>query len=242
MKLYVLSDLHNEFSVFDPPSTQADLVILAGDIHTRARGVKWANARFEKDVIYVCGNHEFYSGHIDQTLRKMRDQARPNIHVLENQTWVQGKTRFICATGWTDFSSTGDVVAASSICWEWMNDFRMIRADASYRRLRPSDVIERNAASYDFLSLELSKPFSGSTVVVTHHCPIPEVSGDKHEGHLSAAYFNRWHALLEQANLWVFGHTHRAVDIELNGCRVLSNPRGYPQEKTGFIEDFVVEI
>jgi predicted phosphodiesterase len=71
MKVYVLSDLHLEFSDFVPPPNDADLVILAGDIHTKCRGVEWANQTFDREVIYVCGNHEFYSGHIDYTLRKM---------------------------------------------------------------------------------------------------------------------------------------------------------------------------
>lgn len=25
-------------------------------------------------------------------------------------------------------------------------------------------------------------PFEGKTIVVSHHCPVPEVAGDKHEG------------------------------------------------------------
>ncbi|EJM03529.1 putative phosphoesterase [Pseudomonas sp. GM102] len=242
MRIRVYSDLHNEFAPFEPPSTDADLVILAGDIDTQVRGVSWANEVFSQPVIYCAGNHEFYKGHIDHTLRKMREAASPHIHVLENQVFVCNQTRFLATTGWTDFSSTGDVVAATKTCGQWMNDFQVIRAEESFRRLRPNDVIERNRVAYDFLSDELAKPFEGSTVVVTHHCPIPEVEGDKHEGDLSAAYTNRWHSLLPQVDVWIFGHTHRAVDVELDGCRFISNPRGYPREDTGFIPDFTIEI
>ena len=32
MKLHILNDLHIEFEAFEPPATDADLVILAGDI------------------------------------------------------------------------------------------------------------------------------------------------------------------------------------------------------------------
>lgn len=242
MKVYLLSDLHLEFSEFMPPPNDADLVILAGDIHTKCRGVEWANETFCCEVIYVCGNHEFYGGHIDNTLRKMRDAAAPHVHVLENQVWIHRETRFLVTTGWTDFSSTGDVVAAMMMSSEWMNDFRVIRAEERYRRLRPADVIERNRIAFGFLTAELAKPFEGKTVVVTHHCPVPEVEGEKHDGHLSAAYSNRWHSLLTQSDVWIFGHTHHAVDVELGGCRIISNPRGYPRENTGFVPDFMVEI
>ena len=45
MKLYVLSDLHVEFAPFVPDlaaAEAADVVVLAGDIHTAALGMAWA--------------------------------------------------------------------------------------------------------------------------------------------------------------------------------------------------------
>ncbi|MGS0738181.1 metallophosphoesterase [Pseudomonas sp. GG8] len=242
MKLYILSDLHNEFSQFTPLLTDADLVILAGDIDIHARGVTWANQTFSCPLIYVCGNHEFYKGHIDKTLKKMKDAAAPHVHILENEVFVWQQIRFLGTTAWTDFSTTGNMVAASTLARDCMNDFRVIRADASYRRLRPDDLVSRNKVARGWLTQELKKPFPGRTIVVTHHAPTPAVIGDKHDGHLSAAYANHWPELIEKADLWVFGHTHRAVDVELLGCRVISNPRGYPGEDTGFHSGFEVQI
>lgn len=242
MKIIVYSDLHNEFSIFLPPPNAADLVILAGDIDLLARGVKWANETFSCPVIYVAGNHEFYKGHIDGTLKKMRDAAAPHVHILENEVFVWQQIRFLGTTAWTDFTSTGDVVAATRMAWEWMNDFTVIRADPSYRRLRPDDLVTRNKVARAWLTEELEKPFDGKTVVITHHAPTPSVAGDKNDGHLSAAYTNHWPELIEQADFWVFGHTHQAVDFELVGCRIISNPRGYPREETGFHTDFEVDI
>ncbi len=242
MKIQIYSDLHLEFSEFMPSSIDADLVVLAGDIGLQAKGVKWANEAFKCPVIYVCGNHEFYKGHIDNTLRKMRDAAGPHVHILENESFVWQQTRFLGTTTWTDFSSTGDVVAATSLAREWMNDFKVIRADASYRRLRPDDLVTRNQLARAWLAEELAKPFAGKTVVISHHAPTPTVAGDKHDGHLNAAYSNHWPELIEQADVWIFGHTHQAVDTTLSGCRILSNPRGYPGEETGFRADFTIDL
>jgi predicted phosphodiesterase len=242
MRIQIWSDLHNEFSPFSATAITADLVILAGDIDVQERGVRWANEAFECPVIYVCGNHEFYKGHIDGTLRKMRDAAAPHVHILENESFVWQQTRFLGTTAWTDFSSTGDAVAAGKMAWEWMSDFRLIRADDSYRRLRPDDLITRNHTARGWLAQELATPFDGKTVVITHHAPTPMVAGDEHDGHLNAAYSNHWPELIEMADLWIFGHTHRAVDLELAGCRVVSNPRGYPSEDTSFRPDYEVEL
>ncbi|WP_447741792.1 metallophosphoesterase family protein [Pseudomonas laurentiana] len=242
MKVLIYSDLHLEFADFGPPKVDVDLVILAGDIHLLGRGVTWANQVFTSPVLYVCGNHEFYRGHIDRTLTKMKSAAAEHVHILENQSLIIGDTRFLVGTAWTDFSSTGDYRVAMQLCGEWMNDFRNIRIGDDYRKLRPVDLIARNIATRQFLVDELAKDFGGKTVVVTHHCPIPEVNGNENEGHLGAAYFNEWHDLLAQVDVWIYGHTHRHVDVQVNGCRIISNPRGYPGEPTGFVPDFVVDI
>ncbi|WP_422422198.1 metallophosphoesterase family protein [Pseudomonas sp. GZD-222] len=242
MKILIYSDLHLEFADFHPPATECDLVVLAGDISVRSRGVAWANETFNCPVIYACGNHEYYKGHLDRTLTKMRAAAAENVHVLDNQTLIISGTRFLVATAWTDFTATGDYNAAMRVSAEWMNDFKRIRIGEGYSKLRPVDLIARNIITREFLATELAKQFDGKTVVVTHHCPIQDVAGDGHEGHLGAAYFNQWHDLVAQADMWVFGHTHHAVDTVVSGCRVLSNPRGYPGERTGFVPNLVVEV
>ncbi|MCQ2991878.1 metallophosphoesterase [Pseudomonas tremae] len=244
MKLRIYSDLHNEFHLFDPPALDpsVDLVILAGDIDKKVRGVKWANKNFTCPTVYVCGNHEFYDGHIDRTLQKMREAAEPHVHILENKSLIIGNIRILGTAAWTDFSSTGDQVAATSMARASMNDFRYIRAGAGYRRLRPQDLIDRNHLAKAWLTHQLAQPFEGKTIVVTHHSPSSALLGRERDGHLSAAYANDWPLLIEQADLWVFGHTHQSVDVELAGCRVISNPRGYPNEPTGFNASMEIEV
>ncbi|RMM96785.1 hypothetical protein ALQ14_102782 [Pseudomonas savastanoi pv. glycinea] len=242
VRIRIYSDLHNEFSMFAPPVCDADLVILGGDIDKKTRGIEWANRTFACPVVYVAGNHEYYSGHIDETLGKMRKAAASHVHVLENEEVIFNDIRILGTTGWTDFSATGNTVIATGVARENMNDFRMIRAGASYRRLYPDDVIKRNHAARNWLARELQKDFEGKTLVITHHCPVIEVAGDEHYGHLTAAYSNAWSTLIEHADCWVFGHTHSFVDTTLAGCRLVSNPRGYPKEETGFQPSFEIEI
>lgn len=53
MKLHILSDLHIDFAPFNPPQTEADVIVLAGDIHLGSNGFKWAREKFsDKPVIY----------------------------------------------------------------------------------------------------------------------------------------------------------------------------------------------
>jgi hypothetical protein len=44
--MHILSDLHVEFAPFDPPAVDADVVVLAGDIHVGLFGLTCASAAF----------------------------------------------------------------------------------------------------------------------------------------------------------------------------------------------------
>lgn len=107
MKIRVLSDLHNEFRVHEPIETGADVIVLTGDIGVRERGVIWANFACQCPTLYVAGNHEFYGGHLEGTLKKMRNVAGAHVRVLENDEFIHRGVRFLGTTGWTDYSSTG---------------------------------------------------------------------------------------------------------------------------------------
>ncbi|PIO94363.1 serine/threonine protein phosphatase [Pseudomonas syringae] len=242
MKALILSDLHIEFEPYHVPPVDVDLIVLAGDIHKGVRGVRWANEMFSVPVVYVVGNHEFYSGHLDYTLEKMRAASDNHVHVLDRDTFVFEGCRFLGATCWTDYTSSGDMSTAMAIARSSMNDFKTIRADTGYRRLRPDDLVTRNHLARDWLSSQLDAPFEGRTVVISHHCPVPEVAGDNEEGHLSASYTNSWHSLVSRSDAWIFGHTHHAIDQILGGCRLVSNPKGYPGESTGFDPMKIIEI
>ena len=108
MKIHILSDIHTEFSDFDPPETDADVVVLAGDIGVGSGGIQWAERRYPKvPVIYVPGNHEFYGRDVRDTDR-LFEAASANIHVLSDSTHEFDGVRFLGATLWTDFKLYGE--------------------------------------------------------------------------------------------------------------------------------------
>ncbi|MCY7261865.1 metallophosphoesterase [Pseudomonas protegens] len=245
MKALVLSDLHLEFEPIQLSLVDVDLVILAGDIHKGARGVHWASEMFSIPVLYVPGNHEFYGGHIHRTLEKMRAASanHANVHVLDQDQIIIAGVRFLGATSWTDYTASGDLARAMSVARESMNDFKLIRADAHYRKLRPDDLLARSRLAREWLSEQLAASFKGKTVVISHHCPISQVAGHENsDSHLSASYTNNWHSLVDQSDFWIFGHTHHSVDVTLGRCRLISNPRGYPGEQTGFDRLKIIEF
>jgi Icc-related predicted phosphoesterase len=273
VRIHVLSDLHCEFEPYTPSlaATEADVVVLAGDINVKARGVAWARETFDCPVVYVAGNHEYYGGHLDTTMEKMRAESCDRVRVMDNDEWIIGGVRFLGATGWIDYTSTGDSRQAKMDAYNGLNDYKKIRA-AGYRKLQASDLVLRNHASLAWLRERLAEPFDGATVVVTHYAPsmfsIDGNTGDDVEhwrnveqwrkiqgsgggrvgstyinerAHLDASYANSWESLMDEHSvLWIHGHTHHAISYNCGISHVVSNPRGYPGEFTGFDPDFLI--
>jgi len=247
MKLHILSDLHTEFADFVPPDTDADTVILAGDIGVGVEGMQWATRHFPvRLVIYVPGNHEFYGHDIDLTA-ELEGAAPANITVLSDDVLVLDGVRFLGSTLWTDFKLHGEGEAwfARERAGRSMNDFVRIRQAG--HRFRPEDSVVLHEASRTWLVSQLKQPFDGPTVVITHHLPAlksiaPRYANDP----LNPAFASRLEGVIEryQPALWIHGHTHDPCDYDLFGTRVVCNPRGYPGEygRTGFKPDLTVVV
>lgn len=247
MKLHVLSDLHTEFAAFEPPQTDADAVILAGDIGVGSDGIDWAARVFpDRPVVYVPGNHEYY-GHDIGLVLELRAAAPQNIHVLSDDAVEIDGVRFLGSTLWTDFRFNGEADAplARRIAERSLGDFGVIRKDG--RRFTPADAVELHERSRAWLAAELARDVGVPTVVVTHHLPAsPSVAPQYADDPLNPAFVSRLEHLIEahRPTLWVHGHTHAPCDYEIFGTRVVCNPRGYPAEfgTDSFRPDLVVEL
>ncbi len=247
MKLHVLSDLHTEFAPFDPPETDADVLVLAGDVGVGMRGLalarEWARGR---PVVYVAGNHEYYREAIPTlTERLAAESADSGVHFLENRAVEIGGVRFLGCTLWTDFEVFGQRVADASAAQAVMNDFRLIRMLPQYRRFSPDDARTLNLRSTRWLHEALATPFAGRTVVVTHHVPsLRSVHPRFRDDPVTAAYASDLEWMMDgSAALWIHGHTHVCVDYEIGGTRVFANQRGYPHDAVeGFDPARVVEV
>ncbi len=247
MKLLVLSDLHLEFGPFQSPETDADVVILAGDISVGLDGLAWVAAAFpDLPVIYVPGNHEFYHHDLD-LLAAMKVQAPDHVHVLDNDVIEIGGVRFLGAILWTDFCLFGET--ERYFCLQHanraMNDFNVIRHHG--RRFTAQQSVELHHYSREWLSHMLTEGHGSETVVVSHHVPSPRSCHPRFQNdRLSAAFVSDLETLMDgdRAVLWVHGHSHDSFDYSINGTRVLCNPRGYTPFalNPAFDPEMIVEV
>lgn len=247
MKLHVLNDLHVEFGDFAPPATDADFVILAGDIGVGMEGLHWAMDRFpDRPVIYVPGNHEFYHHDIG-LIEALKDAASGHLHVLNDDEIIIDGVRFLGCILWTDFALSGEAERLSAMLTarQLMSDYSLIRNHG--REFTPEDAARLHAASRAWLACRLAEPFAGKTVVVTHHAPSTRSVPARYAGHpLAPAFASDLEHLMDgkRIALWVHGHVHDAYDYTIRGTRVVCNPRGYAPAKLtpDFRPDWVVAV
>jgi predicted phosphodiesterase len=197
--LHFVSDLHADIerNEMQPlPDTGADLIVVAGDV--RAPGtesLKQLRSMFENktaQIIYVAGNHDFYSEGNPKKLRhypelkttferQLADMpavaASEGIILLSDTEAVVAGVRFLGATLWTDQSARpgwmtmNDALRSAAR----MNDYRLIKREPGRSKdvLRPIDTVHAHRRSVEFIERALTRDFEGDTVLVTHHPATP---------------------------------------------------------------------
>lgn len=243
------SDLHTEFAdyYFEKLDTDKDTVcILAGDIGVpvERRGkpsplnnfLKRASEQF-KTVLYIMGNHEYYYGMIPETrhriAQEVKDAGLTNVHVLENQTYLEDGVMFVCATLWTYVS-----IPMCHIVGRSLNDFHIIEKQDGevVRKFRPEDANILHETSRHFIkeATKLAHDDGHKVVVVTHHGPsFQSVHARYKESDVNCAFVSNLDELVYAIHptLWVHGHVHDPFDYMIGETRIIANPRGYPSEQ-----------
>ncbi|HUH60508.1 MAG TPA: metallophosphoesterase [Candidimonas sp.] len=251
-RLNILSDLHLSQAGLPLPRTDAHVVVLAGDIARPAQAIEWARG-FNKPVLYVPGNHEFYGGSFSSTVQALKEYAKgTSVHILDNEEIILEGVRFLGSTLWTDFNLYGpgaprDQAIADAL--KFTLDFARITSDATGAALTPQEMEAVFSANRAWLAARLDEAFDGPTVVITHHAPSPRSIHPRFQGSSVNCCFvsnSEDLVLAGRSALWIHGHTHDSFDYHVGGTRVLCNPRGYAKdgvnENTAFASELVVDV
>lgn len=124
MRVHILCDLHLEFGSTRIPRTDADVIVLARDIHLGREGRGWAGSQFpDKPVIYVLGNHEFYRHSLPELTDTLtRETLGSHIYLLANRSIEIDGYTFLGCMLWTDFQLSPDPEGAMRTAESIMSD------------------------------------------------------------------------------------------------------------------------
>lgn len=260
MRIWTISDLHlrqrDALDLLKPERfPAADVCVIAGDVCDRINlSINWAGKviRPRMPVVFVPGNHEFFTSTLDDTRRNARMLCNAlGVSLLDDTAVVIDGIRFAGGTLWTDFRLNG---ASDEAVAKAMTDARVSMADYgetrvldidAYRQMRPEDTLAQHRRTRDFLAEALEGDQTLPTVIVTHHAPH---RGSIHERYatdpVTAAFVSdmdeeirRW-----KPRAWIHGHVHSSFDYRVGDTRIVCNPKGYRLENPDFDFMKVIEI
>jgi Icc-related predicted phosphoesterase len=263
MKIWLFSDLHLPgqevpFSAVFPTAPYADVCVVGGDLieGDPVAGIRWLSRHIKPlmNVVYVLGNHEFYSRH--RPMDRARAEARlaadlEGIHLLDDTSVTIDDVTIYGSTLWSDFDilSYGNLdqrQRAMDVARYALNDFRVIRTCENSPELWTPELARlQHFASRWWLDGELAQS-TGRKVVVTHHAPhrmsiVPQYAKDP----VTAAFVSDLSELIgrRQPDLWLHGHTHSSFNYSVGSTKIICNARGYRDERVGgYDPGLVIEI
>lgn len=217
-----ISDLHLEFrkrfgfdsltgmdvrqyeSIVFPDFLDADVLILAGDIHpdeeVRHHLKTELEKRYQIPVIMVKGNHDYWYS----------DFEDDGVTITE----VLGFT-IASTTLWTRINPPYVFMAKKFSDFQNINGITLDNHQAAHR------------IALD--GLLAAKP----DIVVTHHAPSYQSVSAEFQGNAWNPFFvSNLDPFVEalKAKVWIHGHVHSKWDYMIGDTRVLCNPVGYPGE------------
>lgn len=258
--IHIISDLHlenNKGYVHKQP--ECDLVIVAGDVHPvgpYSKGIKWLNETFSVPVIYISGNHEYYTfpfdfNQVDDAIKVYISREGPNkIIYLQNDVYYFKNIRILGCTLWTNWDLNGNPAESMAYANRAMNDYYYSCYAEQGTFLTPENTLDEHNMSVEFLIEELSKPWRGKTIVVTHHCPHPNSIHPRYtDDKLNPAFTSDLSNIIDklEPNYWIHGHTHSSFDYIRGKTRIICNPLGYTSrmghmENPEYKKDLVINV
>jgi len=246
MRLGVVSDLHLEFSPLDVRCDDIDVLVLAGDTHTRQGPIYMYVVRLLErhpglHVVLTPGNHEHYGRDMAQTAAQLAALRSPRCHVLLNSAARIGRVTFVGGTLWARIPPPDRAAVEAAL-----PDFGRI-PDLT------CDAMEWEQDACLAALRDAAEAGHGPLVVVTHFPPTQRSVHPKYGPPtlpVNRYFSNDLEAEVDAVSpaLWVHGHTHTSLDYTVGGTRVVCNPRGYARdahthpENPAFVNPLVVVI
>jgi len=250
LRFQIASDLHIEYRNDEIPdpltyiTPSAPILVLAGDIGSlykidQLKGFLNLLCPHFDTVLYIPGNHEFYTTQnyeplsMNKLLNRLYEIEREinNLYILnQSSVIIDG----ICITGCTLWSKPDLPIPKYIVRIYGMNT-------EIYTKKHENDL------RYINKMIEHCSSNNLKLVVITHYCPTYEViDSNKMKDRYVSLYVSKLDNLLDKQKIdtWCCGHIHRNFDIiSSKGTRVVGNQSGKPKDKiTDYRKDCVIEV
>lgn len=248
----LVSDLHLEYykkinyNEFIIPS--AKNLIIAGDIgyfylDNYKPFIEQCSNLFEH-VFLVLGNHDYYTvktnimsmNQIEENI-KLILKDYDNIHLLQNETYDFEDYTIIGTTLWSNIPFNMHNYIKNAI-----NDYNYIFNDLK-KQITVNELNYLHYKNVKWLESQINNTHK-KILIITHHLPSYQLIHKKYENSpLNYAFATNLEYLLKSNVTHVCcGHSHSNVNIKINNCQLLINPKGYPNENELYNKQFIFNL
>src|SRR5579863_6766193 len=249
IKINFLSDIHLEFLGYKwhLSETNADLIILNGDIGSGLRTYEWAireSERLDKTILMVLGNHEYYNEDFTLSNRAKEYVKGTNVHVLEKDVFEYRGYKIFGTTLWTDYNLYGEPMQkiAMKAASDFISDHKLITYEN--RAFTPEDALLEHKVSMIWLNSGLQT--TAPKIVVTHHAPTFHAGHPMFRGDMcTPAFCSDLEGFIIERKplLWLSGHSHHVYRKQIGDTLCMSNTKGYKNEGIlHFDPELIVEV
>lgn len=236
MKIQYASDLHLEFRdnsrwLRDNPLIPVgDILILAGDIgylgdenYIKHPFWKWCVENFGETIV-IPGNHELYkSFDINDLTDGWELKINEKVRVVYNKVLNYDNIDIICSTLWSEIP-----LREAYFVEKGVTDFHRIRDGK--RLLSWERFNEEHRKCVDFICKSNLNSRAQTKIVVSHHVPSFQLMASEFRGSMiNGAFTSDLDKIIEDLpiNYWIYGHSHRNIELEIGGTKMLTNQLGY---------------
>ena len=253
MNILPIADMHIEsyWQSLQSYRGEADVVVAAGDIHTKSMGPAELRRIFaEQEIVYISGNHEYYGSSIEEEDKHLREESQKHgIHFLQCDSVEIDGIIFCGCTLWTDFLLFG-VEREADARFEvgrYLRDYHVIKAaPRSRRRLSTLQTMKLHRQHRAWLADKFVEHQGKPLVVATNHGPSFKCIHPGYQEDLSSAGFaSNLDDLVELSNAkhWICGHSHIGQHFKIGHTTVWQNSMGYDKELIeGFNPCLTIEV
>ncbi|MFA6889899.1 MAG: metallophosphoesterase [Bacilli bacterium] len=237
MKILCFSDLHITSAEIDSPiclslktvisDNDPDVIVIAGDVfdNPNIHPYRYLSSLTELPIVCCLGNHEFYHhGGVDRTLEFYRKNIIDGCNVVYLDVVGSHKVDDVLFVGnvlWYDGSMKNYPFQTDEIVPNWL-DSQIVNFDWRKENLLCEQQIKEHFSHE-----------AGKRVLLTH-C-VPHVSLNRH--YVRPSPFNMYSGVVDlfskldiYPELSISGHTHREVELVINGVHCYNVGNDYFSE------------
>ena len=260
MKVGLISDLHTDVTPLNKQlvphlidavkAAELDVLVMAGDLARHLvqlsetlNAFQLADLACEK--LFVPGNHDIWAIETpdvtsEQKCSIISELCREcDFHPLMDVPLVKEKIGFCGTIGWYDYSFAPENYDFSDAQYAEKELMGAVWNDKRYAKWSDTDrAVARRFETELQTQIATIRDDVSRIIVVTHHVPFRECI--RYRGELPWDFFRAFMGskrLGEQClqeplvTHALFGHTHRALDMQIRSVRAISAPIGYLHEK-----------